>query len=149
MSIRSVATLVLLVVSIGPTVSTAQHCDDRCADTVRGLLRNPPGFSSSIAEKQTHRLGDQVGSALKRIYSKQALVRPETVRNYLPLVRASFAYRHLITDPAAREPHVTLSLLAWVASRTSDPSTRRELESTITFLRDLEPCTADSTNAPN
>src|SRR5256885_7359874 len=95
--------LLVLCMVVGLSAGLAQtgrradpECKTPAVCTVEGLLRLPSGFSTGFSEKQSDRLGDQVGIALQKIFNEKELVDPENIRKYLPIIRSSFSYPQLV-----------------------------------------------------
>lgn len=128
---------VILIFSTGIAQS---KLDDRKGDTplvrtVRSLLRQPAGFSSSFSEKQAHRLGDKVSLGLLKIYNEEELSNPQNISIFLPAIRASFLYPDLIAA-GDRRPRVTLPLLARIGKKVGDPALKREIDTLINFIKE-------------
>jgi hypothetical protein len=89
------------------------------------------GFS----QKGLGRLGDSVSEAILKILDDQAVTSPETVRDFLPIIRDSFAEPRLISIEADRTPRVTLFLLDYLKQRVNDAQTQQDIQETVEFVK--------------
>ena len=141
-TVRS-ARLVLIVSSLLAAVSNVvpqakpvkQKAEDPTVHTVKFLLdQQSTGFSDARLEGDAERLGDQVGTALLKIFSATELEDPENIRRFLPIIRNAFQYPKLI--PAAyRKPRVTLPFLARLERQTADAPLREEISAVAEFVK--------------
>lgn len=89
----------------------------------------------SWSQKRLARLGDAVGIALLKILSTQDMQNLQTVRGLLPIVRDSFAQPDFVSVESDKNPKVTLFLLEYLTHNISDVGTVRDIEETITFVK--------------
>jgi hypothetical protein len=89
------------------------------------------GFS----QKGLVRLGDGVSDAILKILDDQELTRPDAVRNFLPIIRDSFAEPRLISIEADKTPRVTLFLLDYLKQRVNDAQTQQDIQETVDFIK--------------
>ena len=141
-TVRS-ARLVLIVSSLLAAVSNVvpqakpvkQKAEDPTVHTVKFLLdQQSTGFSDARLEGDAERLGDQVGTALLKIFSATELEDPENIRRFLPIIRPAFQFPNVIAT-SHRKPNVTLPLLARLERRVSDADLKREISAVAEFLK--------------
>ena len=88
------------------------------------------GFS----QKGLSRLGDGVSVAILKILDQHALTNPETVRDFLPIVKDCFSQPQFISIEADKTPTVTLFLLDYLRRNVSDPQAQADIQETIQFV---------------
>jgi hypothetical protein len=88
----------------------------------------------SVTQKQLSRLGDGVSIALLKILDQQELIDANRVRDYLPIIRDSFAEPQLISADVDRKPKVTLFLLSYLLRNIADGQVQHEIQQTIDFV---------------
>jgi len=99
--------------------------------------RFPPGQGFfGITEKQLNRLGDRVAIALLKILDDEDLKNPQKVKRALQIVHHSFLYPRLISIVQDKKPNVTLVLLDYINSKTSDPILKKEISVVIKFVKE-------------
>jgi len=79
------------VVSQGRPVP--QKTEDPMVQTVESLLQQPSGLSTSFSEKESARLGDQVSTALLKIFNAKEIEDPDNVRRFLKIIHSAFLFR--------------------------------------------------------
>jgi hypothetical protein len=92
------------------------------------------GFRTGFMHKHLARLGDKVGIALLKGFSKEQLAEPGTVKAILPIVREAFAHPELISITDDTRPRVTVFLLEYLRSNSRDSQTEQEITKTIHFI---------------
>jgi hypothetical protein len=96
------------------------------------------GFS----QKYLARLGDGVSIAILKLLDKDALSKPETVRDFLPIIRDAFAFPELISIETDKTPRVTLFLLDYLGGKVTDLETTRQIHETVEFVKGKEASTS-------
>jgi hypothetical protein len=91
------------------------------------------GFS----QKSLFRLGDGVAVALLKILDQEALMDPQTVKGFLPIVKDSFSQPKLISIEADKTPRVTLFLLDHIRRNIADVQVRQDLQQTMEFVKEM------------
>lgn len=135
------ARLVLIVSSLVAAVSNAmpqaksvnQKREDPAVEMVKVLLHQPPGFTDGRLERQSDRLGDQVGTALLKIFNAQELENPENIRRFLPIIRSAFLDPTLVSAQY-RKPKITLPLLARLERKATDVDLKHEISEVAAFV---------------
>lgn len=117
------------------TASEVKEDDPYSITIVKALLKQPPGFSSGISEKQTSRLGDRISIALLKIHSEKELKDPDRIRKFLPLIEECFQYPNLISIPEDQKPRVTLVLLRVLRMDARDENLKKEILRTEKSIR--------------
>jgi hypothetical protein len=128
------ATVLLLAFGVA-AVPQATEDDPYSIAVVQTLLKQPPGFSSGITEKQSNRLGDKAAIAFLKIHNEEGLSDPSQVRTLLPLVRAAFGYPKLISIPSDQQPRITVVLLRYLLTQVKDSRIRQQIRDTLAFVQ--------------
>lgn len=96
----------------------------------------------SSTQKNLLRLGDGVSIALLKALNEQDLANPQTVRDFLPIIRDSFSHPELISLDMNKMPQVTLFLLGHLLRESADTAEREEIQQTIDYVRAHAPSAA-------
>ena len=142
MQINTCLTLLLLAIAgvtiygqKQPITVQDQAEDDYSIATVRYLMKQQPGFSTSFAEKQVARLGDRVSIALLKILDENDFKDSQKVSSILPLIKESFLRPELIAVKEDRNPKVTLFLLRKIESETKDARIKSDITQLMSFIK--------------
>ena len=84
-------------------------------------------------------LGDRVSIALIKILNQQELMNPETIENYLPMIRDSFSHPENMSLESDRQPNVTALLLDHLLQNVSVAQTRIHIQQASDFVRAKAP----------
>jgi hypothetical protein len=135
--VRSVLLASISLLALGGLAAVPQATEDDpySIAVVQALLKQPPGFSSGVTEKQSNRLGDKAAIAFLKIHNEEGLSDPSQVRTLLPLVRAAFAYPKLISIPSDQQPRITVVFLRYLLTQVKDPSIRHQIRDTLAFVQ--------------
>lgn len=128
---------VLLICAV-PTCGQGQSDDPYELKFVQANLHNAStrsGVDISAIAKNFQRLGDGVSIALIKILDERDLMNPQTVNDFLPLIRQSFSYPSIISIETNKQPKVTLFLLKHLQANMPDVRVRAEVQRTIEFVR--------------
>lgn len=121
------------VVSQGRPVP--QKTEDPVVLTVESLLQQPSAFSTGFSEKQSGRLGDQVSTALLKIFNAKEIEDPDNVRRFLPIIHSAFLFPNLIPRQY-RRPSQTSRLLFRLERQVTDAQLRQEITEMRKFVWD-------------
>jgi hypothetical protein len=137
-STRLVLIVSLILAAVSSAVSQAkpvqQKSEDPTVHLVKFLMQVPAGYSDGRIEGSSERLGDQVGTALLKIFKPQELEDPENIRKFLPVIHTAFEYPKLIPT-RYRNPRVTLPLLERLERRVADAELKGEISSVAEFVK--------------
>ncbi len=89
----------------------------------------------SVTQKQITKLGDGVSIALLKILDQGHLVDPQTISDFLPIIRDAFDQPQLIMTEVDRQPKVTSFLLTYLQQNFSDPAVLENIRETIEFVK--------------
>jgi hypothetical protein len=127
--------MILLLLAVSS--SSGQSDDLYSLGTVTSALSLRSGgriVVLSVAQRRLSRLGDGTSIALLKILDEQELTDPARIRDYLPLIEASFAEPKFIANESDRQPRVTLLLLNHIAISLHDDDAKAEVAKTIDFV---------------
>jgi hypothetical protein len=89
------------------------------------------GFS----QKRLARLGDGVSIGILKLLDDEVLSKPQTVRDFLPIIRDAFASPEFISIETDKTPRVTLFLLDFLGEKVTDAQTKQQIEETVDFVK--------------
>ena len=90
----------------------------------------------SWSQKRLVQLGDRVSVALLKILNEQELKNPATVKDFLPIIRRSFASPQFATIETDKKPTVTLPFLEHLREIVEDAQVREEIQQTAVFVKE-------------
>jgi hypothetical protein len=133
--------LVLILLLMGnlsdvrATAMISKQSDSNCVSIVKRLLQESTlGVSTGYGEKQSNRLGDEIGVALSKLYNDRNIVKAKNIKVFLPVIRGAFLHPDLISDPEDRIPTFTLSFLRNLESKVKDAGAKEKISDTIGWL---------------
>jgi hypothetical protein len=85
--------------------------------------------------KGLSRLGDAVAIALVKVMNLEDLLKPNVVRELLPIIQQAFIDVDIVKEPSDRQPKVTLLLLSHLRQCVPDEDVRAKIRTTIEFVR--------------
>jgi hypothetical protein len=133
MIVLVVASLLVLVMGVGGQSGS----DPYSLNLVSFELKMNSGGRRAVhswSQKRLVGLGDGIGVAILKILEGPDLKNPETVRDFLPIIRDSFAQPQLISKEVDRTPKVTLFLLRYLQQGVQDSQVQQEIRQTIDFV---------------
>ena len=137
----------LMLVVLSCVLASAKDtlpCDPYSIDAVQRILSSPTAMASGFGEKEMSRLGDRAAIALVKIFSKEDLATPSTVRRILPIIKAAFEQPKIITYEKDRAPDFTIILLRHLSDNIRDPKLRQAIDQTTQYVNQK---TAEAANA--
>jgi hypothetical protein len=123
---------------VGASLGQSGDSDPYSINVVKFELQMRSGGGKVIhgfSQKSLSRLGDGVSVAIMKILDQHALTNPETVRDFLPIVKDCFSQPQLISIAADKTPRVTLFLLDYVRQNVTDPQVQQEIQQTEEFVK--------------
>jgi hypothetical protein len=141
--IITAARIIVLVCFVLAAVSGAatqnkrskQKAEDPVVQTVESLLQQSSAFSTGFSEKQSARLGDQVTTALLKIFNAKEIEDSDNVRRFLPIIHSAFLFPNLIPQQY-RRPSQTSRLLFRLERQVTDPQLRQQTAEMRRFVWD-------------
>jgi hypothetical protein len=128
----------LLLTVIASLHAQSDEPDAYSINVVRHALSKrsgTPKIINSWSQKQLLRLGDGVSIALIKALDERDLTDPATVRDFLPMIRDSFAEPRLIAVEEDRKPKVTLLLLNFLQRSVLDTPTQEAIGQTVEYVQ--------------
>ncbi|MGB2628730.1 MAG: hypothetical protein WAK20_18240 [Candidatus Acidiferrum sp.] len=107
-------------------------------DIIRFELKMRSGGEGAIhgfSAKQLHRLGDAASIGIIKLLDKQNLVDPDTVRSFLPIIKAAFTHLDLIPREMDRHPSITALLLDYLRHNVPDIELQNDIQQVESFIR--------------
>lgn len=112
--------------------------DPYSINVVRNALTSRLGGQKVVhswSQKHLSRLGDGASVALLKILDQHDLIDPQTVRDFLPIIRDSFAEPGFIYLEADKSPKVTFFLLNYLGQNVSEVQAQHAIQQTVEYVK--------------
>ncbi len=137
-----ILSFVLLALS---ATASEEEKDPYSLHLVRASIKmSSQGLHIAAVRKNIQRLGDGVAVAVLKIFPAKDLTSPETIRQFLPVIREAFSSPNLISNDEDKRPAVTLFLLDYLHQSVDDNHLRNEIVELKEFVVDKTSADKDS-----